>query len=263
MELRRALVATVDAAPFSRRLPRRRLTSFAIAAFVLAGAATGGAVASVPRAGGELPTPEQVHDSGLVLKNGTVPDYATLYGTPFNFAASGTMTLNVGRQPEGATALAFGLDCLEAGTFEFAVDGTWFGSVTCDERDADRLGGGGWPVEVFGGGTHIVKISGAGQFVVWAQWMSLPALLPSSTEQREAMADGVVTREEYVAGFQRFVTCIEAGGWHVDGDWVGDNETVISYALPSGAVDDGTERNCYGPEFEELDTAWQQAHASG
>ncbi len=258
LELRRALVATVDATPFSRRLPRRSVTSIAIAAFVLAGAAAGGAVASVPRLGDDLPTIEQVHDSGLVTKNWIVPGFATLYGTAFNFAAAGGIALNVGERPDGATALAFGLDCVDAGAYTYEIDGIPVGTSICGDRDIDQVGGGGGPINVLGDGDHIVRISGAGQYIVWAQWMSLPPVPPSSAEQRKAMSDGVVTREEYVDGFYRFVACIEAGGWHVDYADVG--QTVFGYALPSQAVDDGTEFRCYGPEFAEIDSAWQLAH---
>src|SRR5699024_6002801 len=46
----------------------------------------------------------------------------------------------------------------------------------------------------------------------------LPELegMPMSPEQTSALADGVVTEEEYLAGFERLRTCVRDGGFELE-----------------------------------------------
>ena len=256
-ELRHALVTTVDAAPLARRLPRRRIAIAAIAAFALAGATTGGAVAS-SLTGSDEPTDERVQLSGRLAEALIVGTHADLFGEPFTFLGQGTTTVDLGEMPVGATALALSMDCVDSGDYTTTIDDKAIGSEWCSDESIAQVGGGGGQIEVTGAGAHTLTISGPGRYIVWAQWSAEHPVPPTSVAQAEAMADGVVTREEYVAGFDRFVACMSGGGYHVDG---GNRDgTFINYAIPGASVDDGTDRRCYEPEYMLIDMSWQAAH---
>jgi hypothetical protein len=254
--LRRALVTTVDAAPFQRRTPRRWTIVAAIAAFALAGAATGGAVAATRAGGGEL-TPEQLANAGAGMRQQAVGTRAELFGEEFLVEASGATTIDLGERPAGAEAIATSFACVDAGDYEVQLDGDFFMGFGCLETDT-RPGGGSSTISLVAAGTHSLKITGPGRFIVWAQWATEDPIPPSSTAQTLAMADGVITRDEYLAGFDRFVACMMGAGYHVDG---GNREAVIlSYATPGAAFDHGTDERCYQPEFGDIDMTWQIAH---
>lgn len=68
-----------------------------------------------------------------------------------------------------------------------------------------------------------------------------------------ALADDEVTREEYLAGLDRYIACMEGNGWSVG---VIDREAeVIDYRIE--AISGADDLRCYAAEFVELDMAWQ------
>lgn len=256
-ELRRALVTTVDAAAYQRRFARRYVVIAAIAAFAIAGAATGGAVATSLSVS-DGPTPDDVALSGRVSQAAILGTHADVFGEPVTFLGQGTTSVDLGEIPKGATQLALALDCVDAGEYDMSIDGEWQMGAGCDDESPSQLGGGGGPIIVTGPGTHTLTVTGPGRYIIWAQWSAEHPVPPISEAQAEAMADDVVTREEYVAGFDRFKACMIGAGYHVDG---GNRQApIISYAIPSASVDDGTERRCYEPEYMLIDTEWQLAH---
>jgi hypothetical protein len=256
-ELRAALVTTVDAAPHQQRLLRRRIAIAAIAAFALAGATTGGAVASTfsPDDG---PTDDRVQLSGRLAEASIVGTHADLFGDPFTFLAQGTTVIDLGDMPDGATSLALSMDCVDPGDYSSTIDDRLISTESCTDDSIAQIGGGGGQIGVTGGGAHTLTISGPGRYIIWAQWSAEHPVPPTSVAQAEAMEDGTVTREEYVAGFDRFVACMTGAGYHVDGG--NRDATFISYAIPAESVDDGTDRRCYEPEYMLIDMAWQLAH---
>ena len=74
-----------------------------------------------------------------------------------------------------------------------------------------------------------------------------------SLEQAAALEDGVVTREEYEAGFLRFEACMEKIGIDLIGGFVSADLITYSY-MPQGTAE---EENCYYAEYDQLDGAWQ------
>lgn len=256
-QLRAALVSAVDATPTQQRLPARRIAVAAIAAFALAGAATGGAVAAT-RAGSGEPTPERVQISADLGKQTVVGTHADLFGDPFILLGQGTTVIDLGEIPAGATALALSMDCVDTGDYTTTIDETVIGTEWCSDESIAQIGGGGGQMLVAGGGKHTLTIDGPGRYIVWAQWSAEHPVPPSSAAQTEAMEDGVVTREEYVAGFDRYNACMVGAGYYVDG---GNRDAlIIAGSIPAASVDDGTDRLCYEPEFQDIDMAWQVAH---
>lgn len=90
---------------------------------------------------------------------------------------------------------------------------------------------------------------------------TMPAREPQATwseEVKEALADGKVTRDEYVAGFQRFQACMTEKGYALVN--VDQQSEIIDYSISTTAVDTGADVECYEPHFQALDAEWQVAH---
>ena len=83
--------------------------------------------------------------------------------------------------------------------------------------------------------------------------ISVPHNAPISSAQRDALADGAVTNDEYQASFRRFSACLSQGGFTVmENDAVNE---VIQYGVPAaaGKLND----TCYTKEFQWVDGVWQ------
>ena len=144
--LRASLVETVDATPARRARLRPRFVVAAIAAFALAGAATGGGIAAfaASRDGGDDAT-ETVTISTASFAEQILGSHAQTFGTPFIVSGSGKIIVELGERPEGATSLLLLTGCVEAGHLDVKLDGEWHGGQDCD---GPHGGGGGFtPVE--------------------------------------------------------------------------------------------------------------------
>ncbi len=78
-----------------------------------------------------------------------------------------------------------------------------------------------------------------------------------SPEQAAAIADGVASYNEYAEGFRRYTSCMEDAGYSIDVS--GETNQVITYSVPTNAVDEGIDERCYSAEFARLDMLWQVA----
>ena len=254
-QLRHALVVTAEAASLTppRRVGPRVIA--AVAAFALAGGLTGGAVA-IATAQGAIDE-QEIADSGMISRHNTLDTHAVLIGSDYVVAGSGTTTINVGTMPDGATGLGVAIDCVGDLTYDLSVDGVWIWGGGCD-GEPESVGGTGSIEKVAGDGAHTVTVSGTGSYILWAGWAKEDPTPAPSVEQQAAMADGVVTKEEYVAGFYRYAACIEENGWQIS--YVDTGSTFIGYTL-SGKIDMVAENaQCYVPLFAEIDTAWMLAN---
>lgn len=90
-----------------------------------------------------------------------------------------------------------------------------------------------------------------------AAWFT-PTVSPVSTEQSQALADGVVTEDEYREGFARFEACLAEAGFALYA--VDDTAAIIEYSVPGEAVWSGDDERCYSSEFVGLDIEWQVSH---
>lgn len=258
--LRAELVAMVKTEP----RPRRRLSLAAATAgalaFGIAGAGAGAAfAASVTPSSDRQSVEVRLEESALAALGSATP----VFGTPVVVAGVGETTVELGRMPEGATALAVGLTCLDGGRFDIEIDGVSQNWLACESRESrtlstdELLGGFFEQHEVSRDGSHSIVVSGApgADYAIWLAWTAPPLPPEPSVLQEAALADGVVSREEYLAGLDRYQACIEEAGWSVG---IKDREApVVDYVLDGGAVDDGSDLQCYAAEFEQLDMAWQ------
>jgi hypothetical protein len=253
--LRRTLVAAVDSG-LSPARPRWRTAAASVGAFAFAGALAGVTVATV----GAQQADTSSYDVTLeVSRPGILDDDVVILGTPLTAGGREDAVIDLGPAPEAANGLVFQMYCLEPGFYRVNLDEQHFREVTCtSESERPELVSS--VVETFDGpaprtiGIHL----DSGGYLLWAAWVDQPADAEPSTAQQEALADGVVTREEYVAGFERYVACMADVGFVVSH---GPLELeVLSYSIPGDAGRSGAANRCYEAEFHLVDMEWQLAH---
>jgi len=248
-EFRQALVATANLGPYLRRRPPLRLAVGSLAAFALAGALTGGAVATAStidpqvlaaQAGAEGAAEQLVHQED-----------GTLVGQPFIRSASGTREINLGEMPAGATNLVEGFECMDSGTFVGLLDSKEYERLPDCEPGGDAAG----IDTVTGNGGHILTVQAAksSRFTIWLSWAKIPKL-EASGAQRKELSDGVITRDEDVAAFNRYEGCMGALGHPID---VPPTSIVPSYSIDDSGVSDGSDNRCYVTEYRGVDMKWQ------
>ena len=82
-----------------------------------------------------------------------------------------------------------------------------------------------------------------------------------SSSQSAEVADKRVDGDEYRAAFERYRSCLKAGGYDL---LIGPEiNKSIEYSVPAEAVDSGIDRPCYEREFMQVDKLWQLAHIDG
>lgn len=254
-QLRHALVVTADAAPLAPSRPIAPRIFAAIAAFALAGGLTGGVVA-IAAAQGEIDQ-QEIADSAMISRHNTLDTHAVLIGSDYVVAGSGTTSINVGTMPRGATGLGVAVDCVDEGYVDVSIDGIWVWSGSC-QSDQASLGGNGSIEKVLGDGPHVFTVTGTGSYILWAGWAQEDSAPAKSAQLLSAMADGVVTKDEYVDAFYLYAACVEEHGWQIS--YVDSGSTFIGYSL-GGDIDAVAENiQCYIPLFGDIDSAWTLAN---
>ncbi len=66
-----------------------------------------------------------------------------------------------------------------------------------------------------------------------------------------------VTRDEYLAGFAAFASCMRDAGHHV---YLHDRGVILDYSYPYEGEIDLSFAHCYTTRFRDVDIAWQLAH---
>lgn len=251
-ELRSQLVdLVVDTQARRRTAHPAAIIVGAIAAFALAGATTGAAVAAT----GILSPPSSTAVDVTQLLNDAFVGQIENDPPPLVVTATGKTEVTVGARPVGAESLSVAVSCLDPGRFEIGVNGVVDSWLECDQ------GGGGAGEQryaVDGEGPHTVSVVGTAgaDYVIRVTWSPLPIAPPLSDAQSQAIADGVITREEYEEGLDRYVDCMAAAGWRVE---VFDRDApVIEYRFEGAGVD--ADFLCYEVEFYRIDSSWQASH---
>jgi hypothetical protein len=253
IELRKLLVATVSAPAFPPARFSRKAIIGAIAAFALAGAATGGAVSAVAVSNNSQTDPVQ---AAQYLAEGVIGTHGTLLGTPVTYSGNGDAVINLGVAPASATAMVVALNCVDVGSPTVTID-----ARTSQPRDLQSgglcSGMSGQEVSLSGTQTHSVTIKSAGdeRIAVFASWVKEPPLPAASAAQTAVMADGIVTRSEYLASYNRYAGCMTAAGYPLPS--VSDDYVYYPFAITDDAVSSGADARCYASEFKEVDMTWQ------
>ena len=81
----------------------------------------------------------------------------------------------------------------------------------------------------------------------------------ASEAQAAEISDRMATADEYQAAFQRYRECLSAAGFELrDVDLTGP---VYEAGVPSAAVENGADEECYVSEFRYTDMLWQTSDA--
>lgn len=248
-QLRRVLVDTVNTSKSRRMVPRRWLIG-GVAAFAIAGAATGGTISAVALSGGTQASSSELATLSSLMVGA---DYATIGGA-FLVDGDGATVIDLGERPEGAAAVVVAVGCAEDGTIEAAIDQTPALDLACGGAEApDSLGA---RVDVNTDGKHTLTISAGGRFAAWASWVKVESQL--SEAQTAAVADDAITAEEYQAGFDRYSDCMTQAGYPLT--LVDRSGVVFEYSVTSEGFTSGANTTCYMSEFEKVDMGWQFAN---
>jgi hypothetical protein len=246
VEFRRALVSAANLAPYVRRRPRLRLAIAGVTAFALAGALTGGAIATASR-----PDPETLSAQADAASGGMsyLRDLdGTLIGTPFARSATGTTTIDLGPKPADATGVMEGFSCYAPARFTWGLNGKVDASLDC--TPAPGGGASYFDVKDADSQTLTVRALHRGPFSIWISWVHIPTFSPSAAEKL-ALVDHEVSRDEEVAGFDRYQGCMGALGHAA--------RTTTSAIVPTEGDDsgDGSSNRCYLTQWEAVDIQWQ------
>jgi hypothetical protein len=254
--LRRVLVATAQHDGITRSKISAKATvvgiGSAVAAFAIAGALTGGAVASASAPNALQQTIDAANQAAGV--GWVVEQDSKLLGQPFTASGTGKITVDLGQRPAGANALVEASLCSDPGTFNETVDGVDASQTICTASNGvGDIGGGDYPVTTGGKHTFTVTTTAGAHYSIWLSWINYPSLSPSAAE-KAAVADGVVTRDEYVAAFNQYIGCMASAGDPVTG--YDESSTMIQYTTPNDAVSDGTDHRCYQTQFRLVAELW-------
>lgn len=254
--LRDILVERVERTP-ERRGSRRRGVVALVIAFAAGALLAGGALSATALVATQSDDFNDHYDTlGHAEAGGRsyMGTHDPMVGEPFELVADASAELLIGRQPEGATALVFGMSCVGEGEVSVAIDGSWDGTLGCD------AGGGGSASyarlsELSDSHTVSADItSGNARYAVWAAWVVKQEEPVQSQAQVDALSDGVVTYDEFRTGFDRYAACLLAAGFDIHGT---ENGKLMDAAIPGEAVDSGADMACYVAEFRQLDIEWQ------
>jgi hypothetical protein len=256
-EFRQALVATANLGPYVRRRPPLKLVIGSVAAFALAGALTGGAIATAGAVDPQtLAAQAGAAGAGKLMVS---QEDGTTVGAPFVRSGSGTVVIDLGRKPAGATGLVEGMECIDPGKFVEHINGKAIGGSECSSSDAPNDFSGGLPVLSSGAQIYTLTSLDSARFSVWLSWVNIPKLA-DSVAQKQELSDGMITRDEVVAAFSRYEGCMGALGHPID---VPPTNVVPSYSIDGSGVDDGSDNRCYVTEYQDVDMQWQDEIESG
>jgi len=254
--LRRLLVSQA-----SRRSARRPVTRVlaATAGSVAAVAALATVVVLVAQPSAFTGFAQQRNEPYAFGTPSFVHDDETILGEPLEFRSQESQTIDLGTPPRGATALGMALRCFAAGSYSVSAVDEWPAPLNCDDDGRVISGAMGYYIRFPSTGETRVRISASpgGEYAIWLAWVAVPPDPDPSAEQSAALADGVVTREEYVAGFDRYAACLLEAGYVIDANRTSE---VIMAAVGDDAVSSGVDRQCYVAEFRAIDMQWQAEH---
>lgn len=233
-----------------------------IAAFALAGALTGGAIASASAESARQATADATaRFAALDFVN---RNDGKVIGSPILKSATKTLTLTA-RAPKGANYSVYGLDCLDAGHFdvEFPAppDGGSFDCTTARANSKEPIGygSGGW---YSGEKSAFVKVSADSnaRFTIWFAWVHIPTL-KASAQEKQQIAAGPISREGLVTALNRYSACMAALGYNV-GPMSGSISPGFP-AAPQAAANSGADHRCVLTEENQIGEIWYNEIENG
>lgn len=241
----------VEKAATEGRPPRRpRRWAVAIGAFALAGTLAGAGI--VTSAVGSADQSARVFRLGAAADQQT-RSLGTLVGSPVVVDGTGAVHLPLGTTPSGATRVVVAFECFAPGSVvASAASDTVTSGCSADNPQVVELS-----VAPVRPQTVTVTAAAGSRILGWASWMRDRPVPAPSAQQRADLSDGIVTHREYLAAYSRYTGCMAEAGYPMSP--ITGAPPFVFYAVPSAAVDDGSEATCYAREFRMVDEAWQSA----
>ena len=236
-----------------RRSSRARWT-ISVSAFatagVLAGALTAGALVAPAAGASQL-------EAAMANVASTYTYDGPLLGEPIFVQGGGRRDVTMPAKPKGANAIIVSIQCLSAGPATVLAKGDQLVASQCENGAADTS-----DVYEFIPGEKLATtfaIDGLGSYAFWASWYAYPPAAPQSAAQKAAVADGVITRQEYVAGWQRLAACVAQAGF----DMVPPSTDVVEYPVGVSSETQAVyDHDCWPREYKRVDEIWQQETAT-
>lgn len=224
---------------------RRRIPVWAaIAAFALAGAATGGAVSAAALAHSDRPSATITQDMFLGLLRG-----GHVVGPLLSRPVTGSTTLDLGARPANATGVVTFMKCNGSGGFVATVGGDNELRQQCNENS-----GMGFSTDTDPTTTNVSIDADPGlSYTIWAQWFTTPAPAQPSAAQQAAVADGVITESEWHETVDRFAACMSGAGFPV----LSYEYDPFSFGMSSDAERTGAVERCEQSELSAAEKIWE------
>jgi hypothetical protein len=257
--LRETFVSLATSAPYHASRWTRKRTAVAIIAFVAGGALAGGAVSTAAFAANTTNNTERLL---AYMGESVVGTHGTLLGHPKFYAGTDAAALAFGKAPAGANHIVISFQCDEAGTFTPLMNGLTIpkaGGEMCTSASTDTSSPTGFEIAASGSGAHTLRIdSGGKRYSIWASWVKESPIPKPTADQDNAVADGVITRDEYLAAWNGYLGCMAGQGHPVSNVSQSTNEISTAFAEAGYNAD----RICYPLEFSEVSSLWGTEHAA-
>jgi len=243
------LSAMAETAPVRRRRRWRWRGIVAIlGVFALAGAGTGALTAGALVRSAWTP-PDSLLQEQLANFAAGSTGYAKPAGTAAFRHAPGRIDLHLGDGPASGPA-AIEVWCLGAGSATWKLGDTT-GTAHCSRAEetprSQNLAVGTW--------AH-AHLTGTldGDVAIWAGQLRVAPQAAPSGAQQNAVADGVVTRDEYLQAWARMAGCMDADGYDYSPS---EPDRILLSTGVDGAHAQKFDLECYPREFQDVDTLWQ------
>jgi hypothetical protein len=268
-DIRRILVSASNLAATTHPRVSRRLVAVLAIAFVLAGSVTGGTIAIAATA--HAPSTSTDFELGFEAKTLTTSSLGTLVGKPIAEAASSMLTVPLDPRPAAASNLVVGFQCNDQGTYTFRLGSRTVAVEKCQSGET---------VYPDAGTTNVVQrvslstnapsavivpiaqsatslsVQGPGRFEVWVSWVHISPLLPSAAE-KVALADGMITLDEYVAAANQVVGCMNAEGYSLTLSNVPGKGHHFGFAYDSqNPAANHAFTRCWGTQYKAVELKW-------
>lgn len=260
--LRHMFVSLADAAPFGATRRRRKNRAIAIVALLLGGAVAGTAVstaafAATAQTQAALPNATKALLADVARM--AVGTHGKLLGNPVSYTGTKSTNLKLGTAPAGADHIVIAFQCELGGTYAALLNAVPVpdSADICYVQKGESSGVNSRELSV-SGGTQTLSIRTNGKpYGMWASWVNESPIPDATDDQLNAVADGKVTRAEYLAAWNGYLGCMAGKGFAISNVSQSANG-ITGGAFPDEAYD--ADRVCYPLEYETVMSKWFGEH---
>jgi len=256
--LRQAFVSLATADRFEAPKRARKRSLIAVVAFLVGGLLAGGAVSGAAFAVNAQSTAQSAVEGAA---KGFVGTHGRLLGSPVAYRGTERIDLSLGSAPSSADQIVIGFACDQGGKYVIQLNGlaTSAGTETCPSQTSGSTGTFAFEIPASGAGRHDISVVSHGRgYSLWASWVKEPPIPRPTADQNNAVADGIVTRAEYLAAWNGYLGCMAGKGFPLTN--IPQTSNQIGGGIPDAAYN--ADRICYPLEYKEVDNEWAAEHAA-